>query len=131
MTASVKRNIAILIVGIVGIVAVAVLRRSLEPRMTHPPEARTASEVEVLKMVVDEFRLLKGKPAATIAEVVGASVAGSSIYETNTNRINARGEYVDLWGNPYMLAYDSVSNTIVVSAGRDGKFGNRDDIQSN
>ena len=52
----------------------------------------------------------------------------TSAIRVNRNGTNSSGELLDSWGTPYRIEITVQTNYIIRSAGKDGTFGDKDDI---
>ncbi|HEX5221276.1 MAG TPA: hypothetical protein VFZ59_17060 [Verrucomicrobiae bacterium] len=74
-----------------------------------------------------------GPPLGTVSNVrqslLGRNPRKMQFLSLTARSINANGEFVDVWGNPYQIGI-SRSNVSIQSAGPNGRFGDKDDIVS-
>jgi hypothetical protein len=73
-----------------------------------------------------------GNPVGTNPEITRA-LAGDNpkhinFLKADGNRVNAQGELIDPWGNPYFFHQLSGSDMEIRSAGPDGKMYTSDDL---
>jgi hypothetical protein len=70
-------------------------------------------------------------PAGTRGEIMrclrGNNPRKIVYFNLNSNRFNSDGEILDPWGKPYEIKLDSPTNVTLRSAGRNGRFGDKDD----
>ena len=51
-----------------------------------------------------------------------------SYFTPNSRTVNANREFIDGWGTPFRISFESKDNIVILSAGPDKIFGTADDI---
>jgi type II secretory pathway pseudopilin PulG len=88
-------------------------------------EARARSDVEVFKMALDAYATQygyhpEGAPAELLRTLRGDNKGKIVFIECVPRSVNARGEYIDPWGQPYHVDQSDPSNPRVYSSGPNG-----------
>ena len=81
-------------------------------------------------MAAEQFRVVTTKFPDGDNAVIFRTLMGSNLLHLpflGPGPTNASSEWIDPWGTPYRIELLGQSNSLVHSAGRDRKFGDRDD----
>lgn len=75
------------------------------------------------------YRALDKKHEQMTSEILSKTAQSFAHHESEVIMNWAKGEIRDLWGNTLVLVSNDESGVIMVSKGKDGKFGTGDDLQ--
>ena len=102
----------------------------------NSPESDVAQDVSILETILREYRRqYQGNPSGENIEISAALMGDNDrglgfIPKLGEHQINARGELIDRWGNPYFFHMESSTEMEIRSAGKDGEFYTEDDATS-
>ncbi len=114
---------------LIRIAAVATLAILIVPAVYTPSPGRAArkrfrsrSEIWNLREALAAYREINGKyPDGTPGQIVGtlraAKIRSDPLLSVAPNRLNAAGEFLDLWGTPYHLTFDESGKPDIYSFG--------------
>jgi hypothetical protein len=118
-----KSIVTWLIVGVVVLFGVGFLRISASLRADKKPltKADVTNLATTLKQYLNEYRAFGASDnASVIRELRGANTREIVFFDAPAKRFNAKGEYVDLWGNAFRFDVSDPTNLRVWSCGPDG-----------
>jgi hypothetical protein len=108
---------------------------SAESERLLDPQASARDDVEVMTVLVGEYRrLLGGNPVGDNDEIT-AALAGKNpkrlalVSPAVTKRVAPQGQLLDRWGMPYFFHARSGTSMEIISAGPDGMLHTADDLQ--
>lgn len=108
---------------------------SAESERLLDPQASARDDLEVMTVLVGEYRrLLGGNPVGDNDEIT-AALAGANpkhlalVSPAVTKRVAPQGQLLDRWGVPYFFHARSGTSMEIISAGPDGMLYTEDDLQ--
>ena len=108
---------------------------SVESERLLDPQASARDDLEVMTVLVGEYRrLLGGNPVGDNDEIT-AALAGANpkhlalVSPAVTKRAAPQGQLLDRWGVPYFFHARSGTSMEIISAGPDGMLHTEDDLQ--
>jgi len=115
-----------------GLTLVAV---SEESERLLDPQASARDDMEVLTVLVGEYRRLLGANPVGDNDEITAALAGANpkhlalVSPAVTKRVAPQGQLLDRWGVPYFFHARSGTSMEIISAGPDGMLHTEDDLQ--
>jgi hypothetical protein len=107
---------------------------SAESERLLDPQASARDDMEVMTVLVGEYRrLLGGNPVGDNDEIT-AALAGANpkrlalVSPAVTKRVAPQGQLLDRWGVPYFFHARSGTSMEIISAGPDGMLHTADDL---
>ena len=101
----------------------------------HSPDSSAEEDLDYIEQILGIYRLsFQQNPVAGDNQMVMEALLGSNprklvVFPGNHPAINAQGELLDRWGNPYFFHALSGTEMEIFSAGPDGEFNTSDDVQ--
>lgn len=108
---------------------------SAESERLLDPQATARDDLEMLTVLVGEFRRLLGENPVGDNDEITAALAGANpkhlalVSPSVTKRVAPQGQLLDRWGHPYFFHARSGSSMQIISAGPDGMLRTKDDLQ--
>lgn len=84
--------------------------------------------LSTLRDYYDEIPDLPEDPSHLASVLTGKNVRGMNFLRRYDIKMDAQGQFLDLWRHPYVFAYLSLTTVEIRSAGPNGKLYDDDDI---
>lgn len=125
----------IFIIGFLSIVIFITILLLLPMRYTPAiaSEAKCQAEINAISLAIQVYKdiyeegIIKGDNANIIQCLTGKNKRKTEFIRFPPSRFNSKGEILDNWGVPFKISVNNEEITIV-SAGKNKKFGDSDDI---
>ncbi|MDF1862618.1 MAG: type II secretion system protein GspG [Verrucomicrobiales bacterium] len=101
----------------------------------HSPDSSIEEDLDFLEQILSIYRLsFEQNPVAGDNQMVMEALLGGNprnlvVFPSDHPAINAKGELLDRWGNPYFFHALSGTEMEIFSAGPDGVLNTADDVQ--